>query len=115
MITTYLLWKFYNIRLLNASPITKHINWLPRRARGILILTPSKPANCPLKVESKFFPIRIIMREQGSQKFIRNLTSPTRIMPLLGYPDSNTRTPQKRTIHTYIVNNTLLYLSMKNE
>ena len=114
MITTYLLWKFYNTRLLNASSITKHIIWLPRRARGILILTQSKPVNCPLQVESKFFPIRIIMRRAGQPK-IRNLTSPTRIMPLLGYPGSNTKTPQERTIHTYIVNNTLLYLSMKNE
>ena len=114
MITTYLLWKFYNTRLLNASSITKHIIWLPRRARGILILTLRKPVNCPLQVESNFFPIRIIMRGAGQPKIhpksnISNSHHAPSRLPWLSHKNTT------QWDNTYIVYNILLYLSMKNE
>ena len=108
MITTHLLRKLYNTRLINSSSVTKHIIWLPRRARGILILTQRKPENCPLQVESNFFPIRIIMRGAGQPKIhpksnISNSHHAPSRLPWLSHKNTT------QEDNTYIVINNLLW------
>ena len=84
------------------------------KARGILILTQRKPENCPLQVESNFFPIRIIMRETGQPKIhpksnISNSHHDPSRLPWL----SHKNTPQED--NKYIVYNILLLAWGMNE